>query len=98
MTNIIENIREQIRRVVGKAMAAAVGKGLMPDVSINEIIVETPKEEEHGDFSTNIAMLLAKKAKKAPVRISRVHILSGLNVRDRGLSISFLKHPGCTIR
>ena len=28
MTNIIENIREQIRRVVGKAMAAAVGKGL----------------------------------------------------------------------
>jgi arginyl-tRNA synthetase len=74
MTNIIENIREQIRRVVGKAMAAAVGKGLMPDVSINEIIVETPKEEEHGDFSTNIAMLLAKKAKKAPVQIASILI------------------------
>lgn len=72
MTNIIGDIRDQIRSVVRKAMAAATEKGLLPDISVDEIIVEAPKEKEHGDFSTNIAMLIVKKARKAPVQIASI--------------------------
>lgn len=74
MTNIIENIREQIRNVVKKALAAATEKGLLPGIIIEDVFIETPKEKEHGDFSTNIAMVLAKQAKKAPVQIASVLI------------------------
>ncbi|MGB4649025.1 MAG: hypothetical protein WBH87_06985, partial [Acetivibrionales bacterium] len=74
MTNIIGDIRDQIRSVVRKAMAAATEKGLLPDISVDEIIVEAPKEKEHGDFSTNIAMLIVKKARKAPVQIASILI------------------------
>lgn len=74
MTNIIENIREQIRNVVKKALAAATEKGLLPGIIIEDVFIETPKEKEHGDFSTNIAMVLAKQAKKAPVQIASVMI------------------------
>jgi arginyl-tRNA synthetase len=74
MTNIKEDLREQVRNVVRKAMATATEKGLLPDTPIDEILVETPKEEEHGDLSTNIAMLSAKKAKKPPVQIASILI------------------------
>jgi arginyl-tRNA synthetase len=74
MTNIKEDLREQVRNVVRKAMATATEKGLLPDTPIDEILVETPKDEEHGDLSTNIAMLSAKKAKKPPVQIASILI------------------------
>jgi arginyl-tRNA synthetase len=93
MTNIIENIREQIRCVVGKAMTAAVEKGLMPDVTIDEVIVETPKEEEHGDFSTNTAMLLAKKAKKAPVQIAAI-LIDNMDFTDTYIERAECAGPG----
>ena len=44
----------------------------MPDVSINEIIVETPKEEEHGDFP-RISQCCWQKP-KAPVQIASILI------------------------
>ena len=33
------------------------------------ISVEKPKNKKHGDISTNIALLLAKKVKKNPIEI-----------------------------
>ena len=93
MTNIIENIREQVRSVVRKALAAATDKGLMPGVSIDEIIVETPKEKEHGDFSTNIAMLLAKKAKKAPVQIASI-LIDNMDFADTYIQRAECAGPG----
>lgn len=34
------------------------------------VIVEMPKEKSHGDYSTNVAMRLAKQLKKAPLMIA----------------------------
>ncbi|MCC6706240.1 MAG: arginine--tRNA ligase, partial [Gammaproteobacteria bacterium] len=40
--------------------------GTLADAAIPEYQIETPKLEAHGDFSTNVAMLLAKANRRAP--------------------------------
>lgn len=74
MTNIIEEIREQIKDIVRNALKAASEKGELPEASVDDIVIETPKEKEHGDFSTNIAMQLAKQVRKAPVQTAAILI------------------------
>lgn len=66
MTNIVEDIRRQIRDIVEKALEASVRGGELPETGVDEITVESPKEKEHGEFSTNIAMQLARQVRKAP--------------------------------
>ena len=34
------------------------------------IVLEIPKDKEHGDYATNIAMRLSKVARKKPIEIS----------------------------
>lgn len=59
--NIVEQVqnklKEEIKAAVLKANLAAVEE--IPDV-----ILEVPKEKSHGDYSTNMAMQLARVAKK----------------------------------
>ncbi|AIE61593.1 arginine--tRNA ligase [Bacillus methanolicus] len=65
--NIVEQVqnklKEEIKAAVLKANLAAVEE--IPDV-----ILEVPKEKSHGDYSTNMAMQLARVAKKAPRMIA----------------------------
>jgi arginyl-tRNA synthetase len=74
MTNIIEEIRDQIKDIVRNALAAASEKGELPEASVDDIVIEAPKEKEHGDFSTNIAMQLARQVRKAPVQTAAILI------------------------
>ena len=48
------------------------------DIKIEEVIIESPKEKTHGDYSTNIAMRLAKTLHNSPVNIAN-KLLEGLN-------------------
>ncbi|HZX45814.1 MAG TPA: arginine--tRNA ligase, partial [Clostridia bacterium] len=69
--NMVQKITEQIREIVGESVKGCIDKGILNIESIPEIQVEIPREREHGDFSTNIAMVLAKQAKKSPVAVAR---------------------------
>ena len=40
------------------------------DLDINEIFFDTPKDKEHGDYSTNIAMKLARPLRMNPIIIA----------------------------
>ncbi|WP_091659475.1 arginine--tRNA ligase [Alteribacillus iranensis] len=61
--NIVEDRKEKIKTEIARAVEAA---GLAAKEDIPAVILETPKEKDHGDFATNIAMQLARVAKKAP--------------------------------
>ncbi|MCC6503635.1 MAG: arginine--tRNA ligase [Deltaproteobacteria bacterium] len=52
--------------IEGAREAGAITGGNMP-----EIVLDKPKKEEFGDFSTNAAMLLAPLEKKAPREIAK---------------------------
>ncbi|MFC3039643.1 arginine--tRNA ligase [Virgibacillus xinjiangensis] len=65
------NVLAQTEETLKKEIAAAVtGAGLATAEELPEIILEKPKDKAHGDFATNIAMQLARIAKKAPRQIA----------------------------
>jgi arginyl-tRNA synthetase len=72
MTNVVEVLKSQISEVVKNSLAKAVASSELPEFEVGEIVIETPREKEHGEFSTNIAMQAAKAAKKAPRQIAEV--------------------------
>lgn len=58
-----------------KALAAACDEGLLnlEDI-IPEIKVEIPRDTQHGDYATNLALTLAKQARMAPRKIAELLI------------------------
>ncbi len=72
--SIIENSKKKIGQAVEAAFQKAVASGaltLAEDIDIAEKIqLEIPKDEQHGDFACNIAMLLAKALRMPPRKIA----------------------------
>ncbi|MET1032167.1 arginine--tRNA ligase [Domibacillus tundrae] len=65
------NIAEQMQAQLKEEIKAAVLKaGLAAESEIPAVLLETPKDKSHGDYSTNMAMQLARIAKKAPRQIA----------------------------
>jgi arginyl-tRNA synthetase len=65
------NIVEQVQSKIKEEIKAAVLKAeLATEDQIPDVILEIPKEKAHGDYSTNMAMQLARVAKKAPRMIA----------------------------
>ena len=61
------NTLEQVKNRLKDEIEAAVLKaGLATEDQLPQVVLETPKDKAHGDFSTNMAMQLARVAKKAP--------------------------------
>ncbi|MBN8194471.1 arginine--tRNA ligase [Bacillus sp. NTK074B] len=65
--NIVEKVQENLKAEI---KAAVLKAGLATEEQIPDVILETPKEKSHGDYSTNMAMQLARVAKKAPRMIA----------------------------
>ncbi|ALC82766.1 MULTISPECIES: arginine--tRNA ligase [Bacillus] len=65
--SIVEKIKNQLKEEI---KAAVLNAGLADEAEIPEVVLETPKDKSHGDYSTNMAMQLARIAKKAPRQIA----------------------------
>ncbi|MDD4000098.1 MAG: arginine--tRNA ligase [Bacilli bacterium] len=60
INQILDAIRNEINTIIQ-------GYGLE---ELPEVFLEKPKDEDHGDFSTNISLRLAKPLRKSPVKIA----------------------------
>lgn len=65
--NIVEQVQLKLKEEIKQAIIKAE---LAEEAQIPAVILETPKEKAHGDYSTNMAMQLARVAKKAPRQIA----------------------------
>lgn len=65
--NIVEQVQNRIKEEI---RAAVLKSGLAAEDQIPDVILEIPKEKAFGDYSTNMAMQLARVAKKAPRMIA----------------------------
>lgn len=75
---IYEQTKQSIHEVIDKALALAKEKGNLQFETLPDYTIEEPREKEHGDFATNVAMMLAKQAKMAPRAIADA-IVSNMN-------------------
>ena len=57
------NIFEHVRKII---IQVAITKGIRDDTILNKITAEPPKDEKHGDISTNIALLGSKTLNMNP--------------------------------
>lgn len=65
--NVVGQKQDTLKQEIKNAILKA---GLAAEDQIPEIVLEIPKEKAHGDYSTNMAMQLARVAKKAPRAIA----------------------------
>jgi arginyl-tRNA synthetase len=63
-------IKSEIQNIISKALKKSFEIDIKPD----DIHLEHPQDESHGDWSTNIAMTLAKELNKAPSEIAETLI------------------------
>ena len=69
--NIVDQIKDKLKEEIKQSVIKA---GLAGEEQIPEVILELPKDKAHGDYSTNMAMQLARVAKKAPRMIAEAII------------------------
>ncbi|KKK37987.1 arginine--tRNA ligase [Mesobacillus campisalis] len=65
--NIVEQVQNKLKEEIKQAVLKA---GLAQGEQIPSVVLELPKEKAHGDYSTNMAMQLARVAKKPPRKIA----------------------------
>ncbi|WP_040287588.1 arginine--tRNA ligase [Sporosarcina koreensis] len=88
------NAVEQIQNEVKDALHTAVLRtGLADETSLPDIMLETPKNKDNGDYATNIAMQLTKIAKKPPRSIAEA-ILEKLDTSGTSIESVDIAGPG----
>ena len=61
-----------VRKLINSALDNAKNDGYLELSVVPEVVVEKPKEEKFGDFSTSLAMGLAKSERKKPYEIAEI--------------------------
>jgi arginyl-tRNA synthetase len=68
--NIFAEMLDRVRRVGDELIAA----GDLPEgIELSRATVEPPRDQGHGDMATNVAMVLAKDARKKPRDLAEIY-------------------------
>lgn len=84
-------IRQKIAALVEQALQTAAAAGELVTSPLPSVVVGTPANQDHGDFSCNIAMQMAKGERKAPRQVAEIlkrHIGTGNGLLEREIEIA----------
>jgi len=87
---IVQTMQDQLKAEI---KAAIIKAELATEEQIPTIILEKPKEKAHGDYATNIAMQLARVAKKAPRQIAE-QLVEQLDQKQASITKVDIAGPG----
>jgi arginyl-tRNA synthetase len=90
---IREKITEQIKQIIGDALNQTAESGTLTIETMPDLFLEIPREKEHGEYSTNIAMQLPKQTKKAPRFIAET-LVANMNTEDTYIESIEIAGPG----
>jgi arginyl-tRNA synthetase len=63
-------VKKGLNEIVTRALTKGQEQGELPKDTLPPLILEYPREEQHGDYATNIAMAIASHTKKPPREIA----------------------------
>ena len=80
-------IKDKIEELVREASQEAQDRGLLPQVTLPDTIVERPQNPEHGDYATSLPLKLARPMRRSPMAIaeSLVPLIPGEDALDKVL-------------
>jgi len=64
--------KQQLIAALREAIDAARASGKLQVESVPEIGLEVPRDKQHGDFASNIALVMARSARKAPREVAEI--------------------------
>lgn len=70
--NPIQKLREDFNNIIIEALQQAKAEGILEFQTIPEFVIEVPKDSGHGDFASNVALLMAREARMAPRKIAEI--------------------------
>jgi arginyl-tRNA synthetase len=69
-------MKQQLRSDLQQALQDCYRRGVLESGVMPDFTLEVPGRADHGDFATNLALMLAKPEKKAPRQIAEVLVQS----------------------
>ena len=85
----MQSIDMQLKSVIQQAVKVAFDL----DLEVNQIVIETPKNKNHGDFSSNVAMQLTRQLHQNPRMIAE-KIIESFSKEDANVSKVEIAGPG----
>ena len=78
-------LKQQLQVLIENSLKSLIASDLLAECELPEITIERTRQKEHGDFSCNAAMVLAKQARRAPRELAQLIIdaLPATKVVDR---------------
>lgn len=82
--NPVRKLDSDLRNMIIEALESARQKNLINFTTIPEFEIEVPREKQHGDFASNVAMLMAREARMAPRKIAEA-LVAMINTSGTGV-------------
>ncbi len=95
-------MKDRLRQQIGDALQACFDNNTLHSGVVPEVQIEVPANPEHGDFASNLAMVMARAEKKSPRQIAEALVsalsdctfLSKVEIAGPGF-INFNLTPAC---
>ena len=86
-------MKEKLKKVINDSLSKL-------DITVSDIVIEVPKDSSNGDYSSNIAMQLARTLKKNPREIATMikenidaDFITKIDIAGPGFLNFFVKTP-----
>jgi arginyl-tRNA synthetase len=92
-----DSVQSKVAAVILKALDIAKSEGQLPCDVPSQLILDRPKNRDHGDYATSIALALAKEANMQPGVIAKVIVKTLTDnklLTTAGISKVYIAGPG----
>lgn len=83
--SVLQRQKRELISALETAVSAAISSGKLQVESVPEIGLEIPRDKGHGDFASNIALVMARSARKPPREVAQIileHLPQGGIIRE----------------